>query len=198
MASSASGTHSKGASIRSFLGWYERSQDRERVIRAIRQLPPEHRLLLDADRDAFGVLPSRWYPSELVHALVDALTAGLSEEQLDRLARDGARVIIKDGLNGVYKMIFDLLVTPERYARHSHRIWRMFHDTGSTDVVVVGPREQRARITDRWGHHPFICRLNRASTAVLYGEMKCRNVVLTDEGCVARGDRECVSLVRWD
>jgi hypothetical protein len=198
MALPTGGTHTKGAAIRSFLSWYERSGDRARLVGALEVVPPEHRGLLDPSREALGVLPSVWYPSPLVHALVDGVTAGLSEDELSRLAHEGAQVIIRESLNGVYKMLFALLVNPERYAKNAHRIWKMFHDSGTTDIAILGPREQRARISGWRGHHPFICRLNRASTAELYRAMKCKNVVLSDEKCVTRGQDVCVSRIVWD
>jgi hypothetical protein len=193
---SAAGTHTKGAAVRAFLRWHEGSQ-RERVQRAAAAVPAEHRHLLDPRREALGILPSLWYPSELVHALVDDLTAGLDESELERLAREGGRAIIKDSLGGVYKVLFNFLVSPERYAKNADRIWRVFHDSGSNEMSVVGPSEHLSRIVDWRGHHPFICRLHRATTGHLYGEMKCKEVALTDEGCLGRGDAACVTRIAW-
>jgi hypothetical protein len=196
MALPTGGTHTKGAAIRSFLSWYER-RDKKRLLAALDVVPPEHRAMLDASRDALGVLPSVWYPSPLVHGLVDGVTGGMSEDELSRLAEDGAEVIVRESMTGIYKMVFSLLVTPERYAKNANRIWKMFHDSGTTEIAIVGPAEQRARISGWRGHHPFICRLNRASTAELYRAMKCKNVVLTDEKCVSRGHDVCVSRIVW-
>ena len=51
-----------------------------------------------------------------MHSLLDAVTAGQTEVQRDRLAREGTRAATDQAIRGIYKLVFERIGTPERYA----------------------------------------------------------------------------------
>ena len=133
----------------------------------------------------------------MVHALLDELTQGYSDEQLDEIARDGAQAVMKSSLRGLYNAVFALLASPQRYSTHANTLWCMHYDSGRLEVEETAPREHTSKIRDWHSHHPLVCRLNTAAVAPIYEAMGCREVVTQRLECVAEGGTACVSRVRW-
>lgn len=182
----------KGTAFREFLIWYGAHHGRARVSRAV----APHRQF-DANASDLGVLPNVWYPAPLVHELIDALTEGFTREELAAMAQDAANEIMRKTLRGVYRAVFNLFVTPDRYRRHIDKLWSLHYDTGRPVIDVVGPGEHRVRYLDWAGHHPFVCALNMSSAIPIYTAMGCRDVGWTRVSCRADALETCESQVRW-
>ena len=75
----------KGVALHGFFKWYAQEQP-ERLNAIITGLAPSQRALLDLDRAQYGVLPNVWYPAPLVHAVIDGILDGVSDEERKRLA----------------------------------------------------------------------------------------------------------------
>ena len=187
----------KGAAFREFLAWYAATRSRPRVLAAIRALDPDAREL-DVERRDFGVLQSAWYRAELVHGLLDLLTDGMPEEELRVMAQDAAIHVMNTTLRGVYKALFSWFATPQRYARHVHKLWRVHYDTGMPIVLTLSSNSHRVSFVEWAGHHPFICRLNMSAAVPVYSAMGCKNVSWTRLRCLSQGGDSCASLVKWD
>jgi hypothetical protein len=181
----------KGTAFREFLVWYGTRYGRERIARAVQR----HRQFDDASVD-LGVLPNVWYPAPLVHALIDELTEGFTQDELAVMAQDAATEIMKKTLRGVYRAVFNLFVTPDRYRRHIDKLWSLHYDNGRPLIEVVGPGAHRVRYVDWAGHHPFVCTLNMSSAIPIYEAMGCRDVSWSRVSCTDAGGT-CESLVRW-
>ena len=164
----------------------------------LHELEPLHANVFDLDREGFGVLPSRWYPAEVVHDLLDRLIEDRPPGELEQLAREAAYDIMSKSLKGVYGFLFSTLASPERYARHIDRVWQMHYDSGNVSITPTdNPREWRARYASWRGHHPFICKLNMAAAVPIYETMGCKHVTCTQTSCVANGADQCESLIRF-
>jgi hypothetical protein len=185
----------KGAAFREFLLWYAARFGRARLVTAVAraQLPD-----LDAAADDLGVLPNVWYPAALVHGLLDALTEGFTRQELDRVAQDAANHIMDKTLRGVYRAVFNLFVTPDRYRRHVDKLWALHYDTGRPLIEVIGAGEHRIRYVDWAGHHPFVCSLNMSSAIPIYRAMRCKAVSWTRLACRSLAGDVCESRVRWE
>jgi hypothetical protein len=184
----------KGAAFREFLVFYAKTVDRERVIAAIRAAGSAE---LSAERPDFGVLQNTWYPAGLVHGLLDRLTQGFDEAELATLAQEAATHIMGVTLRGVYRTMFSLIATPERYARHIPNLWRVHYDNGDPVVLTRGAKEHRITFMSWASHHPFICRLNMAAAAPIYTAMGCKAVRWQRVHCKSMGGEHCVALVTW-
>jgi hypothetical protein len=187
----------KGNAFREFLVWFGRARGDER-LRAARDLLPEPLARqLEPDRPALGVLASSRYEAELVHALLDALTAGASDHEVDELVRDGARATIDAMMQGVQRTAFRLLVSPTRYPKVVNLLWELNYDSGRVEVVPIAPYEHQGTVIGWRAHHRLICRINHQAKLRLYETMRCRDVVVDQTHCVSLGHEVCRSTVRW-
>ncbi len=187
----------KGVAFGEFLLWYERAHGRAAVESAVEAAEARHAEGLEPRRAGFGVLASRWYPAALVHELVDALTHGRTPAELEAMASDAADHIMGRTLRGVYRAVFSMFGTPERYRRYIGKLWSMHYDTGTVTVLAPEPGLHRVLYAGWAGHHPFICRMNMASSRTIYGAMGCKSVVYERTRCLSEHSRECENTVRW-
>jgi hypothetical protein len=87
--------------------------------------------------------------------------------------------------------------TPERYVRYINNLWTMHYDTGTITVLAPEPGVHRVVYSGWAGHHPFICRMNMASSLTIYGAMGCKDVKYERIGCVSERGTNCENIVRW-
>jgi hypothetical protein len=113
------------------------------------------------------------------------------------MARTLAKAVMNGTLRGVYGMLFSIMATPERYARHAPRLWSKFYDDGKVAVTVPTPTTMTAVVTEWKGHHPFLCSVVRfARVAAL--EAMGRTSVSSEWRCKSEvGGDECVTRLRW-
>jgi hypothetical protein len=188
----------KGVAFGEFLGWYAKRYGRPAVEGAIYRAAARDADGLVPSGANFGVLASRWYPAELVHELLDRLTRGWPDDELDDIARDAAVHIMGRTLRGVYRTMFSLLATPERYVRYSDKLWGTHYDTGTLVFRVLGPGTHQVTYSNWTSHHPFICRMNMASSLPIFEAMGCKNVRYERQACVSEGAPDCRNLVQWE
>ena len=186
------GPRIKGAAFREFLRWYA-PRFPDRLAAVARDLPD---VRLDPDKDGAGVLASSWYSAASVHATIDALLAGLASRQRAELARGAGRATLERTLTGVYRLLFQIMATPERYARHAQRLWDGYYDTG-TITIDVGPGRAESRIAGWAAHHPFICEMHVHAAACIYENMRLEGVVSNRRECVALGGTVCRIETTW-
>ena len=189
--------HVRGAAVREFFGWVAETWGDERLREIVGRLEPGVAKHFDAQAKALGVLTSTWYEAREVHALVDSLLAGASAAERERIAREGADAVMKRTLRGVYKLLFDWMATPARYAKYAHKLWASYYDAGTLDISMPEPGLAVSVIADWRAHHPFVCDLNREASRAIYQAMKCKDVTCVRTHCVARGDAECRFVTRW-
>ena len=187
----------RGAAFDDFLAWYARERDAERLKAAVAALPPDLTASVRWTDGLPRLVPFAWYPCELVHGVLDELTAGLSDWDRARLAREIADTVMETTLKGVYRAIFKAIVSPSMMARVSMRVWQLYYDTGDSRITVESPTQHRAELTDWGGHHPFLCEVNRHSTAWLYRALGCDQLVVKQLECVSKGARRCTMLSTW-
>lgn len=188
----------KGGAIREFFAWYERRFGAEAVRAMAARVPDDLRDALDPDEPIVRILSASWYPASLVHAMLDALAEGRTSQEVDRLARDASREVVKNGMNSVYRFLLEKLVSPEIYARMIPRLWHQLHSTGVRTMTILGEGEAESRIT-RWpGHHPALCALTNELMCAIFETMGCRNVRWERVRCITHdGGDTCVSRVTW-
>lgn len=185
----------RGAAFRELLIWHARKFGQAELDRVA-----EHAGLADqltTGSPSLGVLASRWYRAELVHALLDSMARDWSLEQRRIFALEASDEVMRATLRGVYRLLFRMMATPERYAKHSPKLWRAYYDSG--DFSVDQPEAGRAicRITEWNAHHPFACELNWGAAGAIYRAMGCRDVHVEREACVAGSERECRFVTTW-
>jgi hypothetical protein len=188
--------HIKGLGLRGFLAWYGASVDRDRVLEALDLAQRDFSEYFDVSQSGFGVLTSRWYPAEVVHAIFDEILRHHSRAQLAQLAEDAAQAVMNDLLKGVYRSIISMFATPERYARHGEKLWSLNYDNGRP-VSVTSPTEHRVSYIEWRSHHPFLCRINMATSLTLYTAMGCRGVRYRRLACISEGAEACDSVITW-
>jgi hypothetical protein len=145
----------------------------------------------------FGVLSSRWYAAEVVHAILDEITRHHAPDELGAMAEDAAQAVMNDLLKGVYRSIIGMFVTPDRYSRHGEKLWKLNYDNGEPVFRSLSPTEHHVRYVGWRSHHPFICRINMATSLPLYAAMGCKGVRYRRLSCVSDGAAVCTTSVHW-
>src|SRR5258706_5720445 len=112
----------KGAAIREFLLWYAGAYGPDQLPALSARMRPEHRVLFDVKQRHLGVIASEWYPAKALHELLDLITQGMSPAEREKLAREGAQATIQATLRGVYRLLFETMMSPERYARNAQKL----------------------------------------------------------------------------
>jgi hypothetical protein len=194
----ASAARMKGSHIRQFFVWYTDQGGQERTARLLERVPVWFRGLFDPRSPDLGILDSTWYPAESIHALVDGLLEGLTPQQQSQLARDGARIAIQATLKGVYRWLFQMMMTPDRYLRKAQVLFSRYNDPGELIKTETAPNTHLSVVRGWTGHHPYMCELLFYSSIAVYEEMGCRNVAGERLSCVSKGDVECRYSVHWD
>jgi len=151
---------------------------------------------LERDSPLLGVLANAWYSSSTVHALLDELTRGLGPEERVKLADRASEAVMAATLHGIYKALFRLMATPERYAKYAPRLWTTYYDSGTVTIVLSGNRAE-STIRHWSAHHPFMCELNRGAARAIYRAMGCKNVHVERIACVESGAPECRFATTW-
>ncbi|MFW6197365.1 MAG: hypothetical protein ACOC5B_00740 [Myxococcota bacterium] len=187
----------KGTAIREFLAWYARTRGETTVRRVIEDLPRDVRSWFDPEHEALGVLASTWYPARAIHALLDAMTTGMTVDERERFAAEGGETVMRNTLSGIYRALFRVIANPDRYAKMAPKVWHTYYRSGQLTVERPGEGRAVSHIRDWGSHHPVICEMHRAAARVIYEGMGCRDVSVTREACVSRGDDECRFATRW-
>lgn len=188
----------KGVAFREFADWYADNVSADHIRSVVETLNPLYPNVFDASRRGFGILATRWYAAELVHAFLDRVVINHQGADIDELTQSAANDIMNKTLSGVYKFLFSAFATPQLYARHANKLWSLHYDSGVASVETVTETEARARYTNWRGHHPLICRLNMSATVPIYRAMGCPNVRWTKVSCIQDGATACAMVVRWD
>ena len=188
----------KGAAFREFLVWYRASVGQERFSLMAADLPPTVLEHIDPLGKHLGVLPSTWYPAPVVHSLLDVLTAGHNDEARKKLAFEASAAVMARTLRGFYRFFFQIMATPERYAKHCGKLWGSYYDSGRFEVSMPSKTLALCTVSDWSTHHPFICELNWGAAGEIYRAMGCTNVLVDREACVDVGGRECRFVTTWD
>ncbi|MCC7539924.1 MAG: hypothetical protein IT379_27130 [Deltaproteobacteria bacterium] len=190
----------KGAAFRELILWYGRSWDggRERLQSIVADLPPRLATLVRPNEPALGLLASTWYPSALCNTMLDGVCAGLSPAVRARMVREGTEAVATTLLRGLYKWLFAMLASPERYARYIGRGWRQLHSTGERYMAITGPGRAESAILDWDGHHPVLCEITTETMSVLFTQMGCKQVRTTRTACVSSGAADCRTMLCWE
>ncbi len=187
----------KGAAIREMVRWYARTYGIDTLTRAAKTLPPEVAGQLDLQDDALGIIASTWYDARVVHAMLDSIVEPYPAGDRHALIRTAAREGVRTSMGGVYKFVIGQIVTPGFYARNIQRLWRMLHDGGSREIVVVKEGLAVSRTWDWPGHHPLLCETAIETMCAIFELTGKKDVVARRTQCVSHGATECVAEVRW-
>jgi hypothetical protein len=187
----------KGAAIRELFAWYEGRYGKERVRYMAESAPDDLRELLDPD-DPIPILAASWYPARLVHSMLDTVTEGMTEIEIQRMAKEATRAVVTGGLGSVYRFVLEKLATPEMYAASIPRLWHLMHDNGERSIEVVGPGEALSKVRNWGGHHPLLCLVTIETMCAVFETMGCRAVKTERLSCVStHGGDACVTRVTW-
>jgi hypothetical protein len=189
----------KGAALAEFVRWYNTERGLDALLERVSILPPTLRLELGLERNSptLGILASRWYDCRAIGILLDAIVADASPEAYMRMADATAVAVMEATLSGVYRLLFEWLATPERYARFCDRLWSSYHDTGTMRIEHTAPRRAECTISGWTGHHPFLCAVCRRSAEVIYARMGCESIATARESCIATGGDACRFVTQW-
>ena len=112
------------------------------------------------------------------------------------LLRGGVQHAINVTLVGVYKVLFQTLVTPERHAKYAQKIWNQYYNTGTVVGAMVGEHRAEQTIRDWNGHHPLLCELSLPSLTAFHEHMGCKNVRVRRTSCVLDARLSAVHALR--
>ncbi len=189
--------HVKGSALAYWLAWYAERHDPSALARIAARIPAEARGDIDPASPTLGVIPTAWYPALAVGQILDGVTEGMSAKERARLIEESTAAGVEQGIRGIFRLAFELLATPERYAKHIQRFWNQLHDTGTRRVEIVGPGEAISIIEDWPGHHPLLCAVTMETMAAVFRRMGLEDVEVVRVECVGAHDERCKAIVRW-
>lgn len=187
----------KGAAFREYMGWLRARIGDAELVRVVGRMPKEHASIFTLGHPQLGVLSGSWYEGASVHAFLDELSRGRSDDEVARLARDGAVAALEATLTGVHKALLRVVGSPELHARFSQRLWNTYYEEGLVRSVRVAPRRQRIAYGAWRSHHPFLCQLTTSSDLVVFSLMGLQDVRVAQDTCIDRGDPDCAHFVDW-
>ena len=194
----------KGEAAGTFLRWYARSVDEARVLQVLRSLQYQNRdwaslagaALRAPGGRLHGLARWDWYPAAFIHALIDGLLEGIPDSQHQGMADIAAQYVMSKTIPGVFEVIFSVIATPELYARHGQKFWRLHYDNGELVFDRRGDESYRVQFRHWGSHHSFICRLNMAAIVPIYRAMGHAGAGYERLTCTAEGDPTC-ELRAW-
>lgn len=186
----------KGIAFREFVRWYEQTHGHDALRRAWQSLPDPLRAQLDPERECFGLLAGSWYPIAIVTRLLESITQGLDPKARTTLLRHGIEHTLDVALSGVYRTLFDTLMTPEREARYAQKIWSSFYDTGELEGRILGPGRSEHVVKNWDGHHPLLCELTLWALSLIHERMGCKDVKVRRTSCL-RDAPMCRFAISW-
>ena len=186
----------KGGAIRELLLWYERHHGVAYATGVAPRLPSNLLDRLDPARPVLGLLPNVWYPSPVVHAILDAVAARHGEDELRALMVEANQFAVRSLSRGVYQFLFRLVGSPELYARHIQRAWNLLHSTGRREIMLSDGMAD-STIEDWPGHHPWLCEITTHTMRAVFLAMGCRNVELERLSCVTQGAPRCRTILHF-
>jgi hypothetical protein len=190
----------KGVAVREFMRWYVSAHGTRALEKAIAAMPPEEARHLHLEQPALGLLAGTWYPASMIHRLLDGMGAGLRGHERAALIRDGAHATIHHTLSGVYKLLFQAMMSPERYARNAQQLFARYFNTGTMEKTPITTPDGQGHLSvvrDWTSHHPMLCDLLSCTAEYVYAELGCRDVEVKKTGCVASGQAECTFVFTW-
>ena len=186
----------KGAGIQPFLRWYSSTYGHERLRRHAEQIPSEHQNALDLNDAALGVLPSSWYDAQAVHALLDAIERDHAPDERARIVRDGATAIIESTLTGVYRWLFQTMMSLDRYARSAQKLFSRYYEPGVMTKTAIA--NGHLTVVEGWGaHHPMMCDFILHTAVYVYGVLGCKDFKVRRTACVQQGGADCRFEMTW-
>jgi hypothetical protein len=186
----------KGVAAREFVRWYAQVYGDEAVVSLASALPDDFLPRIDARAPYLGLISSEWYPAHGIFAVLDKMMEGRSPTERAELARRGAEAVIHETLHGVYKIFFELMVSPERYLKNSQKLFSRFFDQGEMEKIATGATEHTSVIRG-WAHHPLLCQFLRHVSEYVYSAMGCKSVTVEKLRCISDGDQDCAYRIRW-
>ena len=187
----------KGLSIVELAKGIRREYGADALARMVAALPAPFRHGLRADLENLGILAGTWYPIEILNSLYDQLAADLSAAEQHRLAQTIGKEYVDRLLRGIYRFIFESLMTPERYVAHAQRLWDQGCDTGKLELTQVSPQRVDGRILDWPGHHPLGCEVAHHIGVHIYLAMGCRGVKSRYQCKAQSGADACTGSYFW-
>lgn len=186
----------KGSVIREFALWYEAQHGRSYIETFLGLLAPRHHELVWRDRPALGIVSTEWYPSAVVHALLDAVAHSRSDSSMRLLIRDANQVTVAKLSRGLYQLLFKMVASPPLYAKHVQKAWRTLHSSG-TRKIVLSPGVADSTIEAWAGHHRWLCLVTMETMRCVFEAMGCTQVELERTECVHDGHARCRALLHY-
>jgi len=186
----------KGAVIREMMIWYVARCGRLEAERVFHAIPPEKARALRRAEPAFGIQANTWYPMSLLGPMLDAVMARSPDEGRE-LAREANAALVPRLIRGLYRFVFEMAASPERYAQMVPMLWRRLHTTGRRSMVIRSRGEAFSTIEEWPGHHPLLCWTVIYTMAFVFEAMGYRTWEVERVACVAHGGARCETVLRY-
>jgi hypothetical protein len=186
----------KGSTIRELLLWHDRRYGHEATVALLRDLEPAAMAMVNPTLPALGILSSTWYPMSVTHPMLSRVEERCGNEGRD-FAIEANREVVPRMIRGVYRVMFQTVMSPELYARHVGRLWRQLHTTGTRSMTIRAPGEAVSVLEDWGAHHPVACWMTIYTMANVFEAMGFKRWSVERLTCVGHGAARCETLLRY-
>jgi hypothetical protein len=100
-------------------------------------------------------------------------------------------------LKGVYRLLFEKIVSPERFAALAPRVWGTYFDSGERRTFIISATKHECSVRGWRAHHPFLCQVQMHATTWMYEATGCRGAASVLVSCVSEGASECRWTSSW-
>jgi hypothetical protein len=183
--------------VHHFVRWVSRNVGADVLVRAAKTIPAPRRGGLRPTEMFLGVIASRWYPADAVHALLDALLADEDCPAADALVSEAIGEVMDGTLGGVYRVLFSWMASPSRYAKYAPKLWGSYYADGVMQVTETSDHSSATTISEWEGHHALLCAAHVEAARSIYDRMGCRDVRVRRVSCVSDGAPHCEFAVQW-
>lgn len=183
----------RGIHARYTLMWVKERFGADGVDRVAKRLPPKTSQMF------LKPVPHEWYEAAMMGELFEAIRLEFTPV-LPEALMDLGRFIARHSINGFLQFFVRVISVKTTIAR-SNAIWRRYHDSGSVETSMLEDDSNAKKglfIVKDYKTNPAWCVVHQGYIEGFLPYTNARNVSVTKQSCVHKGDEHCSWLVTWE
>lgn len=153
--------------------------------------------VVSANAPTLGILGAKKYGYAFVGDLGRAMVAAVHAPDEDVFIREVVGAGVDTTLNTVGRIVLRYAVSPDSIIARGQESWDMFHDAGSSHVVLRTENEYVVELRDWPNHDVMVCKICLEARRRVWEKTGVRDLEMRRERCQAWGHESCAIRVRW-
>jgi len=183
--------HVKGSAVKASIQYLEEQVGPATLQKILASLPPS-----EADLLRVPILQSNWYDTSMLIRLMEASTPHVQLPLGKSVAWEMGRHSAEYGIKTLYKIFFKV-ADVHFIIKRAPQVMVTYYDSGSMEVMKVGPKEALLHLVDFDEPHLLICDRLQGWMERVVELSGGKDVSLKHPKCMAKGDRVCEYNATW-